>query len=86
MRIPLDAPETLNREFLELRARLLSVAAALDRIDRAGGAVAGDPRMAKIRRALEILGDDGPDRAERFQLLFSREYEADWRERFGIGS
>ena len=37
-------------------------------------------------RALEILGDDGPDRAERFQLLFSREYEADWRERFGIGS
>ena len=32
MPIPLDAPEVLNREFLEVRARLLHLAAALDRL------------------------------------------------------
>src|SRR5438034_97857 len=31
MPIPLDAPEVLNREFPEIRARLLQLAAALDR-------------------------------------------------------
>jgi hypothetical protein len=37
--IPLDAPEVLNREFLEVRAKILEIAAVLDRIDRAEGAV-----------------------------------------------
>jgi hypothetical protein len=35
MPIPLDATEVLNREFLEIRAKLLEIAAALDRLDRA---------------------------------------------------
>jgi hypothetical protein len=84
MRIPLDAPEVLNREFLEVRARLLQLAAVLDRLDRADGDVAGDPRMEKIRGGLAILGGGDPGRAERIQLLFSRAYEADWRKRFGL--
>ena len=35
---PLSAGQTLDREFLAIRARLIDVAAALDRIDRAKGA------------------------------------------------
>jgi hypothetical protein len=31
--------------------------------------------MAQIRRSLEILADDGPNRAERIQMVFSLPYE-----------
>ena len=78
MPIPLDAPEVLNREFLEIRARLLHVAASLDRLDRAEGSVLGDPRLDKILQAIGILADGEADRAEKIQLLFSRPYDADW--------
>jgi hypothetical protein len=84
MPIPLDAPEVLNREFLEVRARLLHLAASLDRLDRAAGDVAGDPRLEKIRTALGILEGADSDRAERIQLLFSRPYESQWRTQFDL--
>ncbi len=79
MPIPLDAPEVLHREFLEIRARLLHIAASLDRIDRADGSAAGDPRLDMIRRSLSILAGDAAERAEKIQLLFSRAYDADWK-------
>ena len=81
MPIPLDAPEVLNREFPEIRARLLQLAAALDRMDRAAGTSEGDPRRQKIREALAILHDDSaPNRAERLQLLFSLPYDESWKQ------
>jgi hypothetical protein len=79
MPTPLEAPELLEREFLEIRARLLHIASSFDRIDRAEGSVVQDPRLAKIGEALAILSDGKPDRAERVQLVFSRPYESDWR-------
>jgi hypothetical protein len=84
MPIPLDAPEVLDREFLEIRARLLQVAAALDRLGRAEGTVASDARLAKIHEALAILADGEADRAERIQLIFSRAYEPDWQAAFKL--
>jgi hypothetical protein len=78
MSLPLDAAEVLNREFLEVRARLLHIAASLDRLDRAEGSVASDARLDKIRQALAILSDAEADRAEKIQLLFSRPYDSDW--------
>jgi hypothetical protein len=86
MPIPLDAPQVLDREFLEVRARLLQIAAALDRLERAEGSVEGDPRLARIRQSLEILAGDDADRAEKIQLLFSRAYDENWRRAFGISS
>lgn len=77
--LPLSAPEVLNREFLELRAKVLELAASLDRLDRAHGDVAEDPRLAKLRRGMEILLSTEPDRAERVQLLFSRAYDDQWQ-------
>lgn len=75
---PADA--VLDSSFLEVRARLLDVAACLDRIDRAASRerVAGDERLAGIARSLAILADGMPDRAERIQLVFSDEYEPGW--------
>lgn len=87
MPIPLDAPEVLNREFLEIRAMLLSVAAKLDRVDRAtANAPLGpsEPRLAQIQQGLDILKSAQADRAERIQLLFSLPYLEHWKTDFQL--
>jgi len=84
MPIPLDAPEVLNREFLEVRAKILEIAAALDRLDRAAGTVEGDARLERIRQGLAMLSTRRCDRAEQVQLIFSLAYEEDWRSRLQV--
>lgn len=83
MPIPMGAEEVLDREFLQVRARLIDVAAALDRIDRAEGPVVDDPRLDQVRRAVGILAEGESGRAERLQLVFSLPYEDDWRTGYG---
>ncbi len=70
----------LDSYFLEARARLLDLAAILDRISRAPGSaeVETDPRLVKVRQALEVLHDESNDRAERIQQLFSLSYDSAW--------
>jgi hypothetical protein len=80
----MPAPQLLNRDFLEIRAKILELAAALDRLDRGEGNVDDDPRLALIHGGLNILLDGDPHRAERMQLLFSQPYEEGWRKRLGI--
>jgi hypothetical protein len=77
---PLPAAQALDRYFLEARSKLLDLAAILDRIDRGQGAVgvAKDPRLGKIREALEVLEDKSGGRAERIQQIFSLEYDPAW--------
>lgn len=77
---PMPASTALDATFLDIRSRLLDVAAALDRIDRgaAAAAVEDDPRLQKIRQALEILQDHSGGRAERVQRIFSLEYQSGW--------
>ena len=82
MPIPLTAPQVLDREFLELRAKLLELAAGLDRIDRASGDVEADPRLGKIEQALEVLNAGEPGRAERVQMIFSLAFDEKWRDAF----
>jgi hypothetical protein len=84
MTLTTSAPEVLDHDFLPVRAKLLEIAAALDRIDRAGGLHELDPRMERIRQALQVLLRPDDDRAEQIQLLFSRPYEDDWQERWGM--
>jgi len=76
------AGEVLDREFLALRARLIDLAAGLDRLDRGDGslvALADDPRYRAIVRSLELLTQPGPDRSARVQEAFSLEYDPQWR-------
>jgi hypothetical protein len=77
---PLPANKALDSYFLDARARLLDLAAILDRIGRGGGAagVAEDPRLTKIRQALDVLGDESGGRAERVQKIFSLDYDPSW--------
>ena len=78
--VPLPAPKVLESYFLEARSKLLDVAAILDRIGRGddGEDVENDPRLARIRQALEVLLDQSGGRAERIQKIFSLDYDPNW--------
>jgi hypothetical protein len=79
MSAPLSAPEILNREFLETRCKILELAAAFDRLTRADGNVADDPRLARLREALHAVLEHDENRAERVQMIFSRTYDEKWQ-------
>ncbi len=77
---PASRPKVIDLYFLEHRAKLLDIAAFLDRIDRAApassepGCVAPENenfRIEAMKRAIAILTDGKPERARRIQELFS---------------
>ena len=83
MPIPLDAPEVLQREFLEIRARLLQVAASLDRLGRAEGSVADDPgwpRSTKPWRSWPTASRIGPSESN----CSFRAYDSQWQATFKL--
>lgn len=66
--------EILDQQFIEMRSRCLSLAADIDRIQRAEGdeeVRSGDPRLQQLREALAILLEDSPGRAARVLETFS---------------
>ena len=76
---PLPAARALEAYFPEARARILDLAAILDRIDRGDDpAILDDPRVKKLLAAVEILLRGGPGRAEAVQQLFSLAYDPTW--------
>ena len=69
-----DASKVVDETFAEMRWRCLSLAADLDRIQRAaegGKVLSSDARLAKLRQAIQALLAPEPDRAERVQMIFS---------------
>lgn len=79
-----SSQEILDREFLELRSKLLDIAASLDRIDRASGSVVDDDRMRKLTQGIELIASQRPDRAHAIQQLFSRQYDQQWKQKFKL--
>ena len=75
------ADQILDRDFLDVRHRIIDVAAALDRIGRGSGtdSTPSDPRMVQLTEAIHLLVDGKPDRAERVQMVFSDKYDPQWR-------
>lgn len=71
----------LDESFLEIRAKLLEIGAALDRIDRGEGELSGAQQKLrqKIDQAIALCGTAGISRTERLQRLFSRDFDPDWR-------
>jgi len=63
----------VDRYFLEHRAKLIDLAAFLDRIDRADSSDAPgvDFRIAAFHLAIKELNSDEPGRAKRVQEIFS---------------
>ena len=70
----LDAKHVLERQYHELRWRILSLAADFDRLQRAAGGDAflrSDPRIANLQDCLEELRSPEQNRAERVQMILS---------------
>lgn len=80
----MPAPAVLDREFFEIRAKILEIAASLDRLDRGEGDVRIDPRCQQLMQGIDILKESKEGRAERVQSLFSLAYDPKWRSKFGI--
>lgn len=80
MSSPQTARQILDRHYLEIRSKILDLAASLDRVDRAAdtSSVQDDPRLAKLRSGIERLLTSGTNRAEQVQMLFSDAYVQNW--------
>jgi hypothetical protein len=81
---PMPASAVLDREFLEIRAKILELGASFDRLERGEGSVGDDARMTKIREALSVLQEKCGDRAEQIHLIFSRPYDDDWQKSLNV--
>jgi hypothetical protein len=68
---PLTKRAVVDRYFLEHRAKLIDLAAFLDRIDRAQGEGADDYRRTALESCCAILTDGKPERARRVLELLS---------------
>jgi len=66
---PASRDRVTDLYFMEHRAKLIDIAAFLDRLDRAPGA--DDHRIAALREAIRVLAEDQPGRARRVLDLFS---------------
>lgn len=87
---PATRQRVIDLYFLEHRAKLIDLAAFLDRVERAGPGAGGeraqassslppagdDFRLAAFRAALEILADEKPEKARRVLDLLSDPTEA----------
>ena len=76
--------EILSQEFLQTRAKILEIAAFYDRLDADELTESDGEALRLLDGGCAILNDDEPNKAARVQLLFSREYNAQWRKQFDI--
>ena len=74
-----SSTDVFDQEFLPIRAKLLEVAASLDRLDRASDSLTSELRLKQIQDAINVLLRPEDDRAKEVQLIFSRPFEDDWR-------
>ncbi len=69
---PLDRKMLIDLGFIDARAKVLDIAAFLDRLDRAASVnTSTDFRIDAIRAALAIALENSPARAERILQLWS---------------
>jgi len=71
MGTPLTKQAVADLYFLEHRAKVLDLAAFLDRFDRAAGPGEDDFRVHALRAAVTLLLDGQPERARRVLELWS---------------
>lgn len=66
---PMTRQQVLDLYFMENRAKLIDLAAFLDRVDRASGEA--DFRLGAFKQAMRELGGDQPERARKVLLSLS---------------
>jgi len=78
------AQQVIADEFLIARAKILELAATLDRIERSSGDVEDSKQMNLLAQGMHILCDEEVDKAKRVQLLMSRQYDPQWQHTMSI--
>ncbi|MEM7261511.1 MAG: hypothetical protein AAF488_05925 [Planctomycetota bacterium] len=74
---PMAYDEVVDHYFMEHRAKVIDLAAFLDRLDRSDGSeAASDFRVSALRRSIALLLDGQPQRARRVLELFSDHTDA----------
>ncbi|MEO2047235.1 MAG: hypothetical protein ABGX16_11760 [Pirellulales bacterium] len=83
--------QVMQREYLPVRAKILEIAAALDRIDRASAKSVTESKTSEsessreqLQQALGVLLQSESGRAERVQKIFSLPYDQKWQQAFGL--
>jgi hypothetical protein len=78
---PTPTKALLEQQFLEIRCKILDLAAQLDRLQRGGDleAIKGDPKWTRIQKGIAILANDQPAKAQSVQELFSLQYDPEWK-------
>jgi hypothetical protein len=82
-----NAEQVVEQEFLQVRAKILEIAAFLDRLDPQDAqdvSSVNAERLKLLRAGCELLLDADSDKAARLQLLFSRKYDEQWRQAMGV--
>jgi hypothetical protein len=74
-----SATQIVADEFMIARAKIVELAATLDRIERASGNVDDSKNMQLLVQGIHILIDDQVEKAKRVQLLMSRDYDPEWQ-------
>lgn len=68
---PLDGRKAVDLYFMQHRAKLLDIAAFLDRLERTSGTPADDVRIRALQQAIPLLVDGQGQRTQRILELFS---------------
>ena len=79
-----SAAQIVADEFMIARAKIVELAATLDRIERASGSVDDSRNMQLLVQGMHILIDDQIEKAKRVQLLMSRDYDPNWQNLMSI--
>ena len=79
-----SAQQIVADDFMIARARIVELAATLDRIERASGSVEDSKNMQLLIQGMQILCDDEVEKAKRIQLLMSRHYDPNWQVQMSI--
>jgi hypothetical protein len=79
-----SAAQIIAEEFMIARAKIVELAATLDRIERASGNVEDSRNMQLLVQGMHILIDDQFEKAKRVQLLMSRDYNPNWQNLMSI--
>lgn len=78
------AQQIVAEDFMIARARIVELAATLDRIERAAGDVNDSKSMLLLLQGMHILCDDEVEKAKRVQLLMSRQYDPQWQTQMSL--
>jgi hypothetical protein len=86
-----NAEQIVEQEFLQMRAKILEIAAFFDRLEadstkQAGAATSSvsQERLKLLRAGCDLLLDSESDKAARVQLLLSRKFDEQWRQTMDV--